>query len=81
MGFYAYGTPKEIKLYDIYEDKIYVPTGFFNDLWKKHPYIDDYIDYSTSVPIEVTSNIKPTIHKVFFHIITYKILRHNSKLY
>ena len=58
MGFYAYGTPKEIKLYDIYEDNLYVPTGFFNDLWKKHPYIDDYIDYSTSVPIEVTSNIK-----------------------
>ena len=43
MGFYAYGTPKEIKLYDIYEDNLYVPTGFFNDLWKKQPHIDDYI--------------------------------------
>ena len=27
MGFYVYGTPKEIKLYDYYNGDIYLPLG------------------------------------------------------
>ena len=58
MGFYAYGAPKEIKLYDIYEDKIYTPIGFFSKLFKFHPVIDDYVDYSVEVKANIKSDIK-----------------------
>lgn len=57
MGFYAYGTPKDIKLYDIYENDIYVPVGFFNEIWKKYPIVNDYVDYTVTVPIDVSSKI------------------------
>lgn len=57
MGFYVYGSPKEIKLYDMYEDRIFTPIGFFNKLWKFHPHVEDYIDYS----VEVKANIKSDI--------------------
>lgn len=74
MGFYAYGTPKEIKLYDIVDNKLYVPTGFFKDLWERHSVLEDYIDYSISVPIDVISKIslrdyqKPAVRAVKEHL-------------
>lgn len=58
MGFYVYGTPKEIKLYDLYNGDLYVPLGCFDDLWELHPYKDDYEDYSITKPIKITSTIK-----------------------
>lgn len=57
MGFYVYGTPKEIKLYDCYNGSIYTPIGFFNKLFKVHPNINDYIDYSVEVHADIKSGI------------------------
>ena len=57
MGFYAYGAVRDIKLYDIYDDKIYAPIGFFNKLFKVHPIVRDYVDYSTEVKANIKSNI------------------------
>lgn len=57
MGFYAYGSAKEIKLYDIYEDRIFTPIGFFNKLFKAHPIVRDYVDYSVEVKANIKSNI------------------------
>ena len=57
MGFYVYNIPKEIKLYDYYDNNLYVPLGCFDDLWELHPYKEDYQDYSVSRPITITSNI------------------------
>ena len=58
MGYWAYGTPKEIKLYDEYEGNLYCPMGFFDKLFKFYPVPKDYTDYSVEVPIDITSNIK-----------------------
>ena len=58
MGYWAYGTPKEIKLFDEYNGSIYCPMGFFDKLFKFHPIPKDYVDYSVEVPINITSNIK-----------------------
>lgn len=58
LGYYAYGTPKEVKLYNYYNNVIYTPVGFFNKLFKMHPKIDDYIDYSVEVHANIKSNIK-----------------------
>lgn len=57
MGYYAYGTPRDIKLYDFYNDTIYTPIGFFDKLFKIHPYVEDYIDCSVEVPVKIKSNI------------------------
>ena len=57
MGFYAYGTPKEIKLYNYYEGNLYLPYGFFSKLWKQHPISSDYIDYTSSVPRDIKSHM------------------------
>ena len=37
MGYASYNIPKELKLYNVYENNLYVPYGFFEKLWKKHP--------------------------------------------
>ncbi len=58
MGFYIGKTAKTIKLYDIYNNNIYLPIGCFESIWKIHPYKDDYIDYTICKPINVVSNIK-----------------------
>ncbi len=58
MGFYVGKTPKTIKLYDIYNDNIYLPIGTFDDIWKLHPYKEDYTDYTICKNINVESNIK-----------------------
>ena len=58
MGYWAYGTPKEIKLFDEYNGSIYCPIGFFDKLFAFHPVPKDYSDYSVEVPIDIKSNIK-----------------------
>lgn len=57
MGFWMGKTPKIISLYDLYEDNVYVPIGCFEDLWKIHPIKEDYTDYTSSVPRNITSNM------------------------
>lgn len=58
MGLWLRDCPKELKLYDIYEGDVYVPIGCFNDIWRLHPYREDYVDYSNSKPIMIASTIK-----------------------
>ncbi len=57
MGFYAYGIPKEIKLYNEYNGNFYVPMGFFETLYKFFPYKEYYIDYTTNKIVDIKSNI------------------------
>lgn len=57
MGFYAYGTPREIKLYNYNDGKLYIPYGFFSKLFKKHPVASDYVDYTTSSYRNIVSNM------------------------
>lgn len=74
MGFYAYGTPKEIKLYNEYNNSLYLPIGFFNKLYQHYPISSDYVDYSITKKANIKSDIKlrdyqelaiPTIEKYF----------------
>lgn len=58
MGFYAMGTPRELKVYDVFNDEYYLPIGCFNDVWSIHPIASDYKDYSVSRPVKVESDIK-----------------------
>ena len=58
MGFYTYGMNKDIKLYNEYEGNLYVPYGFFTDLYKVYPYNKDYTDYTTTKSINIESDIK-----------------------
>lgn len=57
MGFWVYGTPKQIKLYNEYNNMLYIPVGFFEELYKFHPISSDYIDYSVSRKINIDSDI------------------------
>ena len=57
MGFYLGKTSKTIKLYELYNNRIYLPCGVFNDIWKIHPYKEDYKDYSVCKKINIESNI------------------------
>lgn len=58
LGFWIGKTPKNISLYDIYDNNIYLPIGCFDDIWKLHPIKDDYKDYSITVTRNITSNIQ-----------------------
>ena len=58
MGFWAYGMDREIKLYNEYNGSLYVPIGFFNELYNFHPYIKDYVDYTVVKKINISSQIK-----------------------
>lgn len=58
MGFYLGKTSKTIKLYEIYNNRIYLPCGVFNDIWEIHPYKEDYKDYSVIKNINVESDMK-----------------------
>lgn len=58
MGFWVYNMKKEIVLYDEFDEKLYLPIGVFSDIYKIHPYPNDYKDYTTSKSIKITSNIK-----------------------
>lgn len=57
MGFWIGKTAKSIKLYDIYDDMIYLPLGCFEDIFKIHPNIKDYRDYTSTVRRDIKSNI------------------------
>lgn len=57
LGFYCYGMDREIKLYEVYNGNLYVPYGFFEKLYKKHPYVRDYLDYTVSKKVNIKSNI------------------------
>lgn len=57
LGQYAYGIPKDIKLFTDYEGCLYTPIGFFDDLWSIHPINEDYIDYSVVKPVKIESSI------------------------
>lgn len=57
MGYWVGKIPKDIKLYCVYNDKLYVPYGFFEELWKVHPYKEDYVDYTTTKYADIKSNI------------------------
>lgn len=57
MGFSIYKTPKTIKLYEIYDDNIYLPVGCFEDIFRIHPIIEDYRDYTTKITRNITSDI------------------------
>lgn len=58
MGFYTGGISKTIKIYNDYNDCLYLPIGCFDDIWQLHPFKDDYVDYSVTRPRNITSNIK-----------------------
>lgn len=58
MGFYTGGISKTIKIYNEYNNYLYLPIGCFDDIWKLHPFKDDYIDYSVTRPRNIISNIK-----------------------
>ena len=57
MGYWVGKIPKDIKLYCVYNNKLYVPYGFFEELWKVHPYKEDYADYTTTKYADIKSNI------------------------
>lgn len=57
MGFSIYKTPRTIKLYEKYNDNIYLPIGCFSDIFKIHPKIDDYTDYTSVSKRNIQSNI------------------------
>ena len=57
MGFYVGKTAKTIKLYETYNNNLYLPIGCFNDIWQLHPYKEDYKDYSVCKKINIESNI------------------------
>ena len=74
MGIWLANTPREIKLYDVNGNIIYVPIGCFKDIWKIHPYKEDYKDYSVKVKANIKSNIqlrnyqKPCLDAVEGHL-------------
>jgi hypothetical protein len=57
MGYYCYGMDKEIKLYNVCDNKLYVPYGFFSELYKFYPINSDYVDYTTTKKVDIKSNI------------------------
>ena len=57
MGFYVGKTAKTIKLYEMYNNNLYLPIGCFSDIWGLHPYKEDYKDYSVCKKINIESNI------------------------
>ena len=58
MNFYVGGMSKDIKLYNEYNNRLYLPVGFFNKLYEYHPIANDYIDYSVVKKANIKSNIK-----------------------
>ena len=58
MGFWVYGMDREIKLYDEYNGKLYLPIGVVDDIYRLHPNTKDYTDYTILNPIKIKSDIK-----------------------
>ena len=57
LGFWLGKTPKTIKLYEKYNDNIYLPIGCFSDIFNIHPKIEDYEDYTSVSKRNIQSNI------------------------
>lgn len=58
MGFSLYKTPRTIKLYEKYNDNIYLPIGCFSDIFNIYPYVKDYTDYTSVRERDIKSHIK-----------------------
>lgn len=58
LGLWTGGTPKTISLYDIYQEKLYLPIGCFQDIWDINPKIEDFTDYAVTKTRDIKSNIK-----------------------
>ena len=58
MGFWVSNMAKEIKLYNYYNNRIYLPIGCFNDIYRICPDKNIYEDYSVTVPVKIESSIK-----------------------
>lgn len=58
MNFYVGGMNKKIKLYNEYNNSLYLPIGFFNTLYNYHSIASDYVDYSVVKKTNIKSNIK-----------------------
>lgn len=57
LGFWLGKTPRTIKLYEKYNDNIYLPIGCFSDIFNIHPKIEDYTDYTSVSKRNIQSNI------------------------
>lgn len=58
MGYSTYKVPRDIKLYTLFENTLYIPVGCFDDVWRLHPVTSDYTDYCVDKPINIESDIK-----------------------
>lgn len=74
MGLWLGRIPKYIKLYDIYEEDVYLPIGCFTDIYKMYPNPSLYHDYSVVVPRKIESSInlrdyqKPCLNALKKHV-------------
>ena len=57
LGFWLGKTAKTIKLYEKYNDNIYLPIGCFSDIFAIHSKIEDYTDYTSVSKRNIQSNI------------------------
>lgn len=57
MGFWTGGISKTISLYSVYQDKLYLPIGCFEDIWNINPKIEEFKDYATTKKRDIKSNI------------------------
>lgn len=57
MGFWTGGISKTISLYTVYQDKLYLPIGCFDDIWNINPKIEEFKDYATTKKRDIKSNI------------------------
>lgn len=57
LGFWLGKTAKTIKLYEKYNDNIYLPIGCFSDIFNIHPKIENYTDYTSVSKRNIQSNI------------------------
>jgi len=73
MGYSVYKVPKDIKLYNINDDTLYIPMGMFEELYKLHPVKEDYKDCTCVKSANIKSNITlrdyqtPTVRAVKEH--------------
>lgn len=58
MGFWTGGISKTISLYNVYQDKLYLPIGCFEDIWKINPKLEEFTDYAVTKTRNIKSNIK-----------------------
>jgi len=63
MGYSLWNTPKTIKLYEIYDNKYYLPIGCFNDLFNMYPNPTIFTDITVSRPIKIESSINLRVYQ------------------